>query len=96
MSSKKNVRDPDFRLAFCSRFCSATQGICVYLYLSHPQLALKTCRSCLVEMKTKTYLHETVTSILVAGTLVLRGSNCPIDANIATAEVFSVSCLPQV
>lgn len=30
------------------------------------------------------YLHDTVTSILVAGTLVLRGSNSPIDAIIST------------
>lgn len=32
------------------------------------------------------YLQDTVTSILVAGTLVLRGSNSPIDAIISTHE----------
>lgn len=32
------------------------------------------------------YRHDTVTSILVAGTLVLRGSNSPIDAIISTHD----------
>lgn len=35
-------------------------------------------------MRVTPYLHDTVTSILVAGTLVLRGSNSPIDAIIST------------
>lgn len=42
-----------------------------------------------VESGRKTaYLHDTVTSILVAGTLVLRGSNSPIDAIISPRDAL--------
>lgn len=38
------------------------------------------------DLRVRPYLHDTVTSILVAGTLVLRGSNSPIDAIISTQD----------
>ena len=44
------------------------------------------------------WLHDTVTSILVAGTLVLRGSNSPMEAIISTRDMMETStvCLSSV
>ncbi len=54
----------------------------------------KTCRimniSNIIISDTRSYLHETVISILVAGTVLFNGSNSPIDA-IAAPREFEIS-----